>query len=41
MDATEGIRNSIKELKKAQAEKSKRIKTAVKETQQNRHTQTE
>lgn len=41
MDSTEGIKTSIKELKKAQAEKSKRIKAAVKEVQQGRHIQTE
>ena len=41
MDATEGIKTSIKELKKAQTEKTKRIKAAVKEIQHNRHTQTE
>ena len=40
MEATEGIKASIKELHKAQAEKSKRVKDAVKQSQQTRHTQT-
>ena len=41
MEAAEGMRTTIKELKKVQAEKTKRVREAVKEIQQSRHTQTE
>ena len=41
MDATEGMKQSIKELKQAQDEKTKRVKAAVTESQQSRYTQKE
>ena len=40
MDTAEGLKTAIKELQKAQAEKTKRVKDAVKKAGQSRHTQT-
>ena len=39
MDATAEMKASIKELKKAQAEKTKRVKEAISESARNRYTQ--
>ena len=40
METAERIKASVKELHKAQVEKSKRVKDADKQSQQTRHTQT-